>query len=539
MDCTGLCGGDAYLLNYFQIDADSDGFGIGDSIQLCSVLDSLSSTLGYTTLYEPINPFTNLPDDNCSTNLYDECGICTGFDAAGDSLIADGYIDNCLNNAWGQGCVQMDCSGNCFGDAFWGPYYTDLDGDSLGSFVMGSYCSHIDIDGDPLINNSEANPAIVDYTNISGDDDDSVYCLSNNLDMCGICDGPNEPNEITDYEQNNWGCGLNNENCPDIDCSNTFDNLVMWNFTCFGNAFIDYCGECSYGNTGKVPNVNGSCSIGSAIFTEEACVDSSGEWTQFVVPQGPNVSCDGVCNSESSVDECGVCNGPGPDPDGECKFSVYPGDANGDGTVSLSDILPIGKYWGYNVQKRNISSYTSEFAWEAQKQELLYLDCASFSDVNGNGLIEINDVIGLLINMGKSHSNYNYYSEDLLCHLEEDFDRNAFYEIYNSINDDELKDYLSNKFNFEKNYEFALHPNYPNPFNPKTNIVYELAKKSDVTIIITNILGQKIIQETLYNKNSGQYLYAWDGTNYSSGIYFFSLYINNELLEEIKMVLIK
>ena len=88
-------------------------------------------------------------------------------------------------------------------------------------------------------------------------------------------------------------------------------------------------------------------------------------------------------------------------------------------------------------------------------------------------------------------------------------------EIRNSINDDELKDYLSNKFNFEKTYEFALHPNYPNPFNPKTNIIYESAKKSDVTIIITNILGQKITQETLYNKNSGEYLHIWDVGNWT------------------------
>ena len=132
MDCAGVCGGNEVVGDYYAIDEDGDGLGVGSATPYCSS-DALSS---YILSAEPTNPFTGSQDDDCDNNSYDECGNCTGSNAAGDQPTADGYRSNCINNTWGAGCTAMDCSGTCLnsiteGDtAKWQGYYFDNDGDS-------------------------------------------------------------------------------------------------------------------------------------------------------------------------------------------------------------------------------------------------------------------------------------------------------------------------------------------------------------------------------------------------------------------------
>jgi hypothetical protein len=73
--------------------------------------------------------------------------------------------------------------------------------------------------------------------------------------------------------------------------------------------------------------------------------------------------------------------------------------------------------------------------------------------------------------------------------------------------------------------KFALHTNYPNPFNASTVLSYDLPKPAFVTLEIYNLLGQRV--RTLLNewKAAGQYRLAWDGRDDNgsalpSGIYF-------------------
>jgi hypothetical protein len=60
---------------------------------------------------------------------------------------------------------------------------------------------------------------------------------------------------------------------------------------------------------------------------------------------------------------------------------------------------------------------------------------------------------------------------------------------------------------------FALGQNYPNPFNPTTTINYDVAKATDVKIVIYNILGQPV--RTLVNerKEAARHSVIWDGKN--------------------------
>ncbi len=86
--------------------------------------------------------------------------------------------------------------------------------------------------------------------------------------------------------------------------------------------------------------------------------------------------------------------------------------------------------------------------------------------------------------------------------------------------------------------EIYLYSNYPNPFNPETNITFDLNKRSNVELRIYNILGQQL--ETLVNAElePGKYKYKFDGQNFASGIYFYQL--KSRIFNQVKkMILMK
>ena len=90
---------------------------------------------------------------------------------------------------------------------------------------------------------------------------------------------------------------------------------------------------------------------------------------------------------------------------------------------------------------------------------------------------------------------------------------------------------------------FGLYGNYPNPFNPITNIIYMMDISSDVNINIHNIQGQLVKNLFIGNVNPGQHTISWDGTDrfaqsLPSGIYIYSIKSSQQILTG-KMMLLK
>ena len=71
--------------------------------------------------------------------------------------------------------------------------------------------------------------------------------------------------------------------------------------------------------------------------------------------------------------------------------------------------------------------------------------------------------------------------------------------------------------------EFALEQNYPNPFNPTTNIVYAVPVKSNVTLDVYNLIGQKLVSLFEGDVEAGKHVSQFNASSLSSGIYFFTL----------------
>jgi hypothetical protein len=70
---------------------------------------------------------------------------------------------------------------------------------------------------------------------------------------------------------------------------------------------------------------------------------------------------------------------------------------------------------------------------------------------------------------------------------------------------------------------FNLSQNYPNPFNPTTKIKYDVKESSDVTLVVHNILGQKVAELVNEFKAAGSYTISFDAESLPSGLYIYTL----------------
>jgi hypothetical protein len=113
----------------------------------------------------------------------------------------------------------------------------------------------------------------------------------------------------------------------------------------------------------------------------------------------------------------------------------------------------------------------------------------------------------------------------------------AFYRLKQIDND--------GKFEFSKEVEveiipneFSLFQNYPNPFNPSTNIKFALPKAAKVTLIVYNLVGEKVVTLLDENKEAGYYNLEFNADKLSSGMYIYRLTAEN-FVQTKKMTLIR
>jgi subtilisin-like proprotein convertase family protein len=95
---------------------------------------------------------------------------------------------------------------------------------------------------------------------------------------------------------------------------------------------------------------------------------------------------------------------------------------------------------------------------------------------------------------------------------------------------------------------FALVRNYPNPFNPKTRIVFNVPRTAKIKITIYDVSGREI--KTLLDETRSAKLEDFvdfdvndqsinGGRGLASGVYFYSMVADEKFIESKKMVLVK
>ncbi len=90
---------------------------------------------------------------------------------------------------------------------------------------------------------------------------------------------------------------------------------------------------------------------------------------------------------------------------------------------------------------------------------------------------------------------------------------------------------------------YELGNNYPNPFNPTTNIQFGMPTEGNVSIVVYNMLGQKVRVLLNEHRVAGRHEVVWDGHDDSgavvgSGLYFYQLRSQDALFTK-KMLLLK
>ena len=84
----------------------------------------------------------------------------------------------------------------------------------------------------------------------------------------------------------------------------------------------------------------------------------------------------------------------------------------------------------------------------------------------------------------------------------------------------------------------ALYNNYPNPFNPKTNISFYIPEQLHVKLSVWNPLGKEVARLVDKNVSPGRYSVTFNASDLSSGIYFYRLDVGSYHVTK-KMIALK
>jgi len=221
-------------------------------------------------------------------------------------------------------------------------------------------------------------------------------------------------------------------------------------------------------------------------------------------------------------------------------LEIWPGDTDNDGKISILDILPIGRFWGKEGDKRE----PQEIKWQIGLTPIRNWNPkeAAFADADGNGIVDENDVLVIPQNWRAERSEVAAAPESgnvmkLLA------DRNLLdkyrkmYQVLGEMKDSKgaivLREFLGKMIIESKPKGSMLLANYPNPFNPETWIPFVLAEGNEVEIRIYDIIGREVKKLEVGYRNAGYYLdkrraVKWDGRNeqgelVASGVYIIEL----------------
>ncbi len=185
-------------------------------------------------------------------------------------------------------------------------------------------------------------------------------------------------------------------------------------------------------------------------------------------------------------------------------------DVNGDGIVNILDLVSVSSNFGKTGE--------------------------NIADVNGDGIVNIVDLVKVAGEMGAGAAAPAAHPQTLEILTAADVQHWLAQAQHANLTDatsqhgilmlQQLLAALIPK-------ETSLLPNYPNPFNPETWIPYQLAKSADVTLSIYAVDGRLIRTLALGHQPAGMYhsksrSVYWDGRNQvgeqvASGVYFYTL----------------
>ncbi|MBI5646464.1 MAG: right-handed parallel beta-helix repeat-containing protein [Ignavibacteriae bacterium] len=205
---------------------------------------------------------------------------------------------------------------------------------------------------------------------------------------------------------------------------------------------------------------------------------------------------------------------------GQTPCIVWPGDVNNDGLVNYGDRRALNTYitnanlrstWLSGPARYRLDFATNPFTyykWEGQTSVPWQTAEGCYMDSDGNGMINSFDNLAIKLNWMKTHG----------------------------IPKDGSQAFSATNFDLDQNY--------PNPFNPSTMLRFSAPERSQVRLVVTDVLGRTIT--TLVNGavEAGVHTVPFDATTLESGQYIATITMtgiesNLSFSKTIKMTLVK
>lgn len=176
----------------------------------------------------------------------------------------------------------------------------------------------------------------------------------------------------------------------------------------------------------------------------------------------------------------------------------------------------------YQTNYNLVDTFYVELILERDGQDI-YVWTKAF--INGNTTIYYNDLQpGDKLKLRAIITDYSIY-KNIDVFPDSGF---AVIEILNPVNVTEKNDAIT----------YSLEQNFPNPFNPKTLIRFEIPEQTFVVLKVFNILGNEIVTLLHEEKPAGRHDVEFEATGLSSGMYFYTLSTSNYSRTK-KMILIR
>jgi len=182
-------------------------------------------------------------------------------------------------------------------------------------------------------------------------------------------------------------------------------------------------------------------------------------------------------------------------PQGQIPCVVWPGDANNDGIVNYGDRSGLNKYiilanlsptWLQGPGRYRADAATNPltyYTWTAQPAVPWNTPQGCYMDTDGNGTINGFDYLAIKMNWMTQHGTPKAAEAGFTPEV------------------------------------FDMDQNYPNPFNPSTTLRYSAPERSEVTLVVTDMLGREVATLVNGTIEAGVYTSVFDASTLESGGY--------------------
>ena len=541
VDCDGECGGDL-------VDDECDVCG-GDNSTCLDCNDTPNGDASEDECGTCDNDVSNDCIQDCigewgGSVEYDECDVCGGDNSTcldcNDTPNGDASEDECgiCDNDVSNDCIQ-DCAG------IWGGSSLD---DECG-VCGGDNSTCDDCGGEPNGNSLE--------------------------DMCGTCDA-NSSNDCVQDCASTWGGDLVDDECgacggpgPTLGCG---CNDIQDGYCDCDGSTLDQCGVCGGDNStcldcNDTPNGDASedeCGTCDNDVSNDCIQDCIGEWggsaeyddceipvcsggTTGLVANSSCLDCGGIPNGNSLEDECGTCDNDvsndciqdcagiwsGSSLDDEC------GVCGGNNSTCLDcNDTPNGdasedECGTCDADSSNDCVQDCAGAWGGTAVEDECGVCGGDGpeqnyDCEGNCIAEI-DCEGICGGGNTPTFSCPNFTHCAVCAN----NPSDCYNLDSDCNSMDIPLYLLPD-------EFGISKIFPNPFNPVTQIQYELTQFGLISIKIYDIQGRVVDQLIHKYQNPGHYSLNWNAVNHASGMYIVEMVMqleNNEASRDLQKIL--